>query len=72
MVCFIANAGSKGMCFPRREPRSLGKRVMLRQAARRRHGIGTGDGRNPARRPPGMDKTLQVKVYYRDSLPLKM
>jgi len=47
----------------------LGKRVMLRQAARRRHGIGTVDGRNTSRTPPGMDKTLQVKVYDRDSLP---
>lgn len=69
MVCFIANAGSKGIVFPPREPRSLGKRVMLRQAARRIHGIGTVDGRNTARTPPGMDKTLQVKVYDRDSLP---
>ena len=42
---------------------------MLRQAARRRHGIGTVDGRNTSRTPPGMDKTLQVKVYDRDSLP---
>ena len=42
---------------------------MLRQAARRRHGIGTVDGRNTARTAPGMDKTLQVKVYDRDSLP---